>query len=514
MLDGLRTRIARWLAPAIPGRRTYGGARQSRLSLGFGGATTTSADSELLYSLTALRSGSRQLLRDSPYAKRAQDIVVNNVIGTGIGFQAQVRTTREGLHDRVNSDIEATWDKWARAETCHTGGALAFGEFERSALAEVFAAGEVFIRLHRVSFGGSDIPLALELIEGERIAEQYVANDSNQNLRLGVEVDAYGRALAYLIRERHPGDYKFNPNATDRVERVPASEIIHLKRVDRWPQTRGAPWMHPVLKKLNDMSEYSAAELTAARLSANIFGTLESDGADPSPLGADEQSDGSRQLNMEPGVIEELYPGEKLNLHAPNRPNQALDPFLRHMLREVAAGLGVSYESLSRDYSQSNYSSSRLALLDDRDGWRALQAWWVESFREPLHREWLRQAVLSRSIASISIEAYAAHPEAFEAVNWKCRGWSWVDPTKEVQAYKEAVRCGFTTVSAVIRGTGGGADIEDVIAERARELRLLDEAEIEVDTTVVEEVAPQPAQPAAATQEDDTPARVLSMVNR
>ena len=43
----------------------------------------------------------------------------------------------------------------------------------------------------------------------------------------------------------------------------------------------------------------------------------------------------------------------------------------------LAAGCGPSYESLSRDYSQSNYSSSRLSLLDDRDLWRVLQQWWL-----------------------------------------------------------------------------------------------------------------------------------------
>ncbi|MGA0920517.1 MAG: phage portal protein, partial [Gemmatimonadaceae bacterium] len=37
----------------------------------------------------------------------------------------------------------------------------------------------------------------------------------------------------------------------------------------------------------------------------------------------------------------------------------------------MASGIGVSYESISRDYSQSNYSSSRLALLEDHDLYKA-----------------------------------------------------------------------------------------------------------------------------------------------
>jgi lambda family phage portal protein len=253
-------------------------------------------------------------------------------------------------------------------------------------------------------------------------------------------------------------------------------------------------------------------------MSANYFATIESAQDDPLP-DAKKADDGSKQINIEPGVIEQLTPGDKLEFHTPNRPNTALDPFMRYMLREVAAGTGVSYESLSRDYSQSNYSSSRLALLDDRDLWRVLQAWWIRTFREPLHRTWLQQAGLARAIAGLPVDQYALDPERYAAVRWKLRGWSWVDPTKEVTAFKEAVKAGFTTVSAVIAATGGGVDIEDVIAERKEELELLEEAGIEVDTTVAEVVPPAPINPKpaaddepAATDDDaPAPARVMSI---
>nr|MCU0965981.1 phage portal protein [Burkholderiaceae bacterium] len=197
----------------------------------------------------------------------------------------------------------------------------------------------------------------------------------------------------------------------------------------------------------------------------------------------------------------------------------AFSEFMRAMLREIAAGVGTSYESLSRDYSQSNYSSSRLALLDDRDGYKALQQWWVRSFREPLYRIWLQQAVFARAVASVPIDAYAVDPRRYEAVMFKLRGWSWVDPTKEVNAYKEAVKAGFTTITDVVAQTAGGMDIEDVIATRQRELEMLEAAGIDVDTTVEEPVEPV-EQPAAQAEpeddeEDDAPARrVASILQR
>ena len=142
----------------------------------------------------------------------------------------------------------------------------------------------------------------------------------------------------------------------------------------------------------------------------------------------------------------------------------------------------MSYESISRDYSQSNYSSSRLSLIDDRDLWRTMQQWFIRNFRERLHSIWLESAVLSRAIPAVSVAAYVANRSAFEAATWKPRGWSWVDPTKEVNAYKEAVRCGFTTVSNVIAMTGGGVDLEDVLTERARELDMMKDADLVFDT--------------------------------
>ncbi len=497
MLDDLRKRVARWIAPARLGTRSYGGARGTRMTGGFGNGGSSSADTELSTSLTSLRARSRQLMRDAPYAKRARVIVINNVIGAGVGFQAQVKNTRGELHARLNAAIEEAWCEWSKADSCHTGGALHFSDLERALLSEVFTAGEVLIRKHPRKFGKSTIPFALELIEAERLADDLAVpmpTTQNAMVRMGVEVDEFYRPVAYWIRDRHPGELRQRPEKTARIVRVPAEEIIHLRLVDRWPQTRGEPWLHAVVRKLNDMDEYSGAELLAARMSANYFATIESTQDDPLPT--EKGDDGSRQINIEPGVIEQLTPGDKLEFHSPNRPNAALDPFLRYMLREVAAGVGVSYESLSRDYSQSNYSSSRLALLDDRDLWRVLQQWWVRSFRAPLHEAWLQQAALAKVIPGLDLGIYGANPKAFEAVTWKLRGWSWVDPTKEVSAYKEAVMAGFTTVSAVIAQTAGGLDIEDVIAERRRELDLLDEAELTVDTTV-----PEPAEagkPAAA----------------
>jgi lambda family phage portal protein len=344
-------------------------------------------------------------------------------------------------------------------------------------------------------------------VEAERIADDYeIKAPAGARVSLGIEHDDYGRPLAYYVHRLHPNDLRLAPGRlADEVLRIPAADMIHLKVTERWPQTRGVPWLHAAINRLNQLGEFEESAVVAARIGASKVGFFENPDGDLTAL-ADGDQDGTPTANVEAGEFTALPPGYKFSSWDPNYPNDVYDPFTRSILRGIAAGVGVSYESLSRDYSQSNYSSSRLALLDDRDLWRTLQQWWIRAFREPLHREWLRAAMLARAIPGVDLLAYGADPRRFEAVKFKPRGWSWVDPTKEVDAYKEAERAGYLTKSQVIAMTGGGVDLEDVLRERRRELDMLDAMDLETDTThaPATAAAPAPAAEPAEKPDDDS----------
>lgn len=496
--------------------RAYSSARHTRTTAGFGGGPS-SADAELHAHLSTLRARARQVIRDSGYAKRARTVIVNNVIGTGVGLQAQVMSGRGTPSKRINDAIEWAHIDWCAADSCHVGGALHFHDLERMAMGQVFEAGEVFVRKHYHRVGDSRVPLALEVIESERVPTDLMAPDlgvhSGNDLRMGIEQDAYGRPQAYWIRRLHPGDLRGQQHVRDLYERVPADDIFHLRIIDRWPQSRGEPWMHTAMRKLDDLSEYSQHEVSAARAGAAYFASIKkADDGTPPSIGGTDPATGQPVpvMEIEALTVQELNPGEELVFHTPNRPNAALDPFMRAMLREVAAGTGASYESLSRDYSQSNYSSSRLALLDDRDTFKVLQQWWIRSFRQPLYRVWLQQAVLGGAVAGLMPTAYAADPVRYGRVQFKPRGWSWVDPTKEVNAYKEAIRGGLTTLTDVIAATGGGVDLEDVIETRKRELDLLRQAGLTTDTEGAAPAAPAVQAKEPEGDDDEAPASVAA----
>jgi lambda family phage portal protein len=174
-------------------------------------------------------------------------------------------------------------------------------------------------------------------------------------------------------------------------------------------------------------------------------------------------------------------------------PDGQFEPFLRAMLRAVAAGIGCSYESVSRDFSQTNYSSSRLALLEEREHWKTLQDYMVKNFHQPVYAAWLEMAVMS---GALNLPLYEVEPERFKRVKWVPRAWGWVDPQKEVAAYKEAIRCGFKTLAQVVGEQGG--DLDEYLIARKAELEKLEELGIAVDTDPNVMTAAGSLQPAAA----------------
>ena len=108
---------------------------------------------------------------------------------------------------------------------------------------------------------------------------------------------------------------------------------------------------------------------------------------------------------------------------------------------------------------------------------------------------------------ALNLPAYETDPDRYRRVRWMPRGWAWVDPAKEVQAYKDAVRCGFKTQADVVAEQGG--DLEELLLARAAELQMADELDLMFDTDPHEvngSGTEQPSDPAEDQAEEMNPA--------
>jgi len=478
--------------------RAFQGALTSRLTGDWVTANSASQDSEIRGSLSKLRNRSRDLVRNNDYARQAIRTIRNNVVGQGVQMQSQVRQPRtRRLETAINDAIESKWVEWQRKDSCHVGGTLSFADIERLLISSVAESGEVFVRIVRQQMGRSRVPLALQIIESDMLDENYNARASNGNeIRMSIERDAWGRPQAYHVLQNHPGDYTFGAGASPRVERIriPADEMIHLYITERPDQSRGIPWLSAAISRIHQMQGYEQYEVVAARATAALMGFIETPEGE---LPAEGEQNGQAVTDFEPGVFKQLNPGERVVVPQLNRPGNQFEPFMRVMLRGISASCGISFESLSRDYSQSNYSSSRLSLLEDRDHWRVLQSWLISNLHQRVFEEFLEMATLS---GALSLPGYEIQPERYQsAARWLPRGWAFVDPVKEVAAYKEAIKAGFITVADVVAQSGG--DFEEIMTQRQREIEFAESLGVELDTTVVAE---QPHEE----QERPTPASI------
>lgn len=500
-----KRRKARRQAPApvavearpAPRRRAYGGATISRLTADWV-STGSSADAEVSSGLVRLRNRCRQLVRDSDYARAAIRSIRSNVIGSGIKLQAQVKMQRGSgrLDGAINDQIETAWAKWGRAKTCHTAGRLSFLEIQRLLIGAMAESGEVFVRLVRQPFGGGMVPFALEILEADLLDEnKHGLPPNGDEWRMGVRVDSWGRPVEYAFLTRHPGDLQGGA-AGIRHRYIPASEILHLGLLERPGQTRAVSWLASSIKQLHHLQGYQEAEVVRARAGSSLMAFITSPEGEISM--ADDVDGDERVSDFAPGKFAYLAPGESVTVPDLQAPDGQFEPFLKAMLRSMAAGTGVPFTSLSANYSESNYSSSRLELLDARENWKALQAYMIDAFLTPVFEAWLDAAVLA---GELQLPGYELAPDRYRSVRWMPRAWGWVDPAKEVAAYKDAVRCGFKTQAEIVAEQGG--DLEELLLARQSEVLRAQELELSFDTNPADDTpgaAPADAMP------QDTPA--------
>ena len=460
-------------------RRGFAAAEKDRLTNLFQGSTV--AVNELLKrDLPMLRARSRQLAMDNDYARRFLGMVKANVIGTnGIVLQSKARRPNGEL-DKLDADtIERAWHEWGRVENCTMTGRLSWRDVQRLVVETVARDGECLIRF--VNTQANPFGLSLHILESDHLDTDFnrPRDRANAEVRMGVEIDSYGKPTAYHLRATHPGEETIHYQG--RVyERIPADQLIHCYMTERPGQLRGVPWMQTAIRRLNMLGGYEEAELIAARVAASKMGFYTSPDGDQY-AGDDYDTAGNLVSDVEPGSFEQLPAGMSFESFDPQHPTTAFDSFVRAALRGASAGLNVSYHTLANDLEKVNFSSIRSGVLEEREQWRVLQTWMCEQFCDPIFRRWLRSALTTGALA-LPPDKY----DKFTEVAWQPRGWSWVDPLKDQQANAEGVALGVMTRQDI--AAAQGKDLEEIFEQLQREKSLADQYGLSFEAEPTEEI--------------------------
>jgi lambda family phage portal protein len=224
--------------------------------------------------------------------------------------------------------------------------------------------------------------------------------------------------------------------------------------------------MASAMSRLQMLGAYEEAELVAARVGACSMGFYTSEAGDS--FVGEEDDMGNLIHEAEAGIFQQLPAGTSFQAFDPTHPTSAFKDFNKAILRGIASGLGVAYNSLSSDLEGVSYSSIRSGTIEERDQWRVKQNWMIQHFMLPIYENWLSMQLLTNTVGQ-DMTMF----DSLMDVRWQAKSWNWVDPLKDIKASVEAINAGLKTHSEVISEQGG--DIEDVFDQLAYEQALAKE---------------------------------------
>ena len=296
--------------------------------------------------------------------------------------------------------------------------------------------------------------------------------DNGNEIRMGVELNKFKRPVAYHILTYHPGDYDYAMSKkSPQHVRMPATDVIHLFKQLRPGPSRGEPWLAPAIPAIKQLGAFREAAVINARIGASKMGFFTSPGGDG--FVADDFDNQTPIMQADPGTFHNLPAGVDFKGFEPQFPTNDFDSFHKSILRGIASGLGVSYTSLSNDLEATSYSSIRQGALEERDFYKNITSFVIEHFIRPVFDAWLEAAMEVDSFG-IPVRQYNRFSSAAE---FRGRGFSWVDPQKEMTAAIAGLQNGILPLNAV--AAQYGMDTEELLSQIARDRSLAEQFGIE-----------------------------------
>ncbi len=401
------------------------------------------ADVKSAYKLTSARC--RDQYRNNSLISGGIERICNNVVRAGIYPQFLFRDRDDKLDRTANTAWEKLFRRWAIY--CDSTGHDSYGAMQVIGLRHMWFDGQYLIhRVYDDSLPGI-VPLRLELLECNQLdalVDGLLANGNTA--RKGVEYDASGRPLFYHILDHHPGDY-IAYGSYGQSRRLPAADIIHVWERDMISQCSGIAWLASVVLEGYRMDEFRHITQDTARAQA-IFAYFLKSSIPGFTLGPGLPAGGQTvpfspsatggsldtKLEMNSTMVQNLPNGTEVQSIAPTSPGNNYEPFVKDSQRWQSAGLGMSFEAYTTNYTDSSYASARSGSLEERLSYQGQQQFVEEKVNRRLIA-WFIEAAWLAALAPSAMPGYAKDPLRYhELASGQMPGWTWVDPNNDARA--------------------------------------------------------------------------------
>lgn len=469
----------------------------------------------------------RDVVTNDGYAQGVVDIHRDTIVGNQYRLNSQPNWAI--LQNLYSSRFDETWaeefqtlveEKFnlvSESNACWLDAQrrLTFSGLVRLAIAGFTYTGEALASAEWVRESGRPFSTAVQMIAPTRLSNPNGRFDEI-NLRRGVQRDSRGKPVGYFIRSSYPTEFYYGQDAYN-WDFIPAQkpwgrkQIIHIADQIQPDQTRGISSLVAVLAQMRMTKKFQQVTLQNAIINASYAASIESDmpreviaqqlGAGPvdnpqaswlnllggylSAIQAYASHAGA--IAVDGARIPHFFPGTKLNVHTLGTPGGVGTGFEDSLLRGIAAGLGISYEEFSHDFTKSNYSSARAAMLSTYKHMQARKRFVADRFADEVYTLWLEEEFgngglpLPRGFGTdVFYQPYSK--ECFTSCDWIGSGRGQIDELKETQAAILRVKSGLSTHEIEIAKFGG--DWRKFYRQLSREQQMADSLGLTFDLNV------------------------------
>lgn len=452
-----------------------------------------SADRDWFAARYTATGRARDLYRNNPVAKSIVSRKKNAAVGRGWRFTSKPNARALGIDPMTARElgqlIGTEWSLFASSYDFQSDAdrMRSFGQNLRLASSHLMIDGEFCAKVEYEADAPTRYKTRLRLFDPDRLSNPQGQMDTD-SLRAGVQLKA-GVPVGYWIRERHPVDVVFSSNTMTWTYHPRYStplgrpNVLHGFDPERASQTRGISAFVSSLESFRGFDQFTRATIQSAVINSLIVGFMKSS-AGPEAVSdslsapdllkfSDQRTDYYKEnpVQMGDAVLPVLPLGDELKLQTASKDVGSFDAFVRAIIRLVAASLGVTYEEASMDYSQTNYSSARAALIHAWADTLAFMGTLEAHLVRPFFVAWLEEAFDNGYISPPpgAPDFYDAI-DAYASGRWLGPGRGYIDPTKEILAAAARIEAGISTLEDECADQG--KDYEEVLDQLAFEKQL------------------------------------------
>ena len=447
-------------------------------------------------------SRGREMVLNDGFVQGVVDLYRNGIVGSQYRLNAQpnyqILSRIDPGYDEIwaaefQEYVEETFNLIGDSEQCWFDAArrLTFTGIIRMAITGWGYTGEDLATAEWIREADRPFYTAIQHVSPARLSNPNHTID-DANLRRGVKIDDRGKPLGYYIRVAEQGvlfnPVLFNLNSFTWVF-VPAAKNLIPGAPPMWNrqmvlhtidpvlpgQTRAVSEIVAVLKTMRMTKRFRDITLQNAVINASYAATVESElpsDVIAAMLGGGQATDSAsaailgfyhdylgalrdflKEANgvaIDGAKIPHLFPGTKFNARNLGTPGGIGTEFEVSLQRHIAAGLGVSYEEFSNDFSRTNYSSGQLATEKTRKHMMAKKKFIADRRANWIYSLWLEEDLAdgnpplpSGQTNSVFYEPYGK--EALTACDWIGSGRGQIDELKETQAAMLRIKANLST---------------------------------------------------------------------